>query len=65
MLATSALVGAAAFIITIALFTLFPSSKRDCFILVTGESARVVNCEITAELAEVIKNLKPYAHGLG
>ncbi|QEJ80620.1 triple gene block protein 3 [Cherry robigovirus 5] len=64
MLALNVLSGIAAFIITIVIFTLC-SSKPTCVVVVSGESARVVGCEITKELSELVKNLKPYAHGLG
>ncbi|QVE55512.1 triple gene block 3 [Pomes virus Greece] len=64
MQVTSALVGVVAFTITIAIFTLL-NSKGSCIILITGESARVINCEPSKELVELVRYLKPYAHGLG
>nr|UCJ00397.1 triple gene block 3 [Cherry necrotic rusty mottle virus] len=48
---------------TIGLFDL--NSSNSCTIIVTGERAVVTGCEITAELSNLLLNLKPHSHSLG
>ncbi|AFP73391.1 TGB3 [Sweet potato C6 virus] len=37
------------------------SQSENCLILITGESVRVVNCGITKDLLELVRDLKPFA----
>nr|UCJ00286.1 triple gene block 3 [Cherry green ring mottle virus] len=59
-------IGLLAFSITafiIASFSSVPSNH--CMVLITGERALVTNCEITPELTDLVKQLKPHSHSLG
>nr|BCA25777.1 triple gene block protein 3 [Cherry green ring mottle virus] len=59
-------IGLLAFSITafiIASFNL--GSSNSCMVLITGERALVTGCEITPDLTNLVKQLKPHSHSLG
>nr|ATB18081.1 TGBp3 [Cherry green ring mottle virus]ATB18088.1 TGBp3 [Cherry green ring mottle virus] len=59
-------IGLLAFSITAFIIaSLSSSSSNSCMVLVTGERALVTGCEITPDLANLVKQLKPHSHSLG
>nr|UCJ00167.1 triple gene block 3 [Cherry green ring mottle virus] len=59
-------IGLLAFSITAFIIASFSSnSSNSCMVLITGERALVTGCEITSDLSDLVKQLKPHSHSLG
>nr|ABZ89207.1 triple gene block protein 3 [Cherry necrotic rusty mottle virus] len=66
MRAVDLLIGLLVFSITAYIIGLFNfSSSNACTVIITGERAVVTGCEITPELSNLLRHLKPHSHSLG
>nr|UCJ00467.1 triple gene block 3 [Cherry necrotic rusty mottle virus] len=66
MRAVDLLIGLLVFSITAYTIGLFNfKSSNSCTVIITGERAVVTGCEITPELSNLLRYLKPHSHSLG
>jgi hypothetical protein len=52
-------------VFSIALYFLYPADVRQCTIILTGESIRLIGCDLTPEHITAVANLKVLSAPLG